>query len=166
MAFDFKFPDVGEGIQEGEVVKWLVKEGDDVKEDQNIVQVETDKAVVDLPSPKTGKILKIYKKEGETIKVGETLVSIGERGEKINVKEENKKTKTEKIKQDTQKKKGSAVVGELEEAPEDEEIEEKTHVVIMKGPTESKKVLALLSVRKKAVELGVDLTKIDGSGKG
>lgn len=168
MAFDFKFPDVGEGIQEGEVVKWLVKEGDDVKEDQNIVQVETDKAVVDLPSPKTGKILKIYKKEGETIKVGETLVSIGEKGEKINAKEE-KKTKNDKadkkIKKETQKKKGNAVVGELEEAPEDEEIEEKTHVAIMKGPTESKKVLALLSVRKKAAELGIDLTKIEGSGK-
>ena len=57
---EFKFPDVGEGITEGEIVKWLVKEGDFVKADQNIVQVETDKAVVDLPSPVSGKILKIY----------------------------------------------------------------------------------------------------------
>ena len=51
MATEFNFPDVGEGITEGEIVKWLVKEGDTVTADQNIVQVETDKAVVDLPAP-------------------------------------------------------------------------------------------------------------------
>ena len=56
---DFKFPDVGEGIQEGEIVKWLVKEGDNVKQDDVIVKIETDKAVVDIPSPASGKISKI-----------------------------------------------------------------------------------------------------------
>ena len=60
MAFEFKFPDVGEGITEGEIVKWLVKEGDKVKENDIIVQIETDKAVVDIPSPKSGKIIKIW----------------------------------------------------------------------------------------------------------
>ena len=58
----FKFPDVGEGITEGEIVEWLVKEGDSINEDQTIVKVETDKAVVDLPSPASGVIVKIYKK--------------------------------------------------------------------------------------------------------
>src|SRR3989344_8202830 len=83
MPFEFKFPDVGEGITEGEIVKWLVNEGDSVKEDQKIVQVETDKAVIDLPSPLSGKILKINKHEGEKVKVGESLVTIGSEKEVI-----------------------------------------------------------------------------------
>jgi len=57
---EFKLPDIGEGLEEGEIVKWLVKEGDVVKADQNIVQIETDKAVADLPSPVSGTILKIH----------------------------------------------------------------------------------------------------------
>src|SRR5262245_52924906 len=78
MAFEFTFPDVGEGIHEGKIVKWLVKEGDAVKADQSIAEVETDKAVVEIPSPKSGKILKITHKEGDVIKVGEVLASIEE----------------------------------------------------------------------------------------
>ncbi|MFH1750681.1 MAG: biotin/lipoyl-containing protein, partial [Candidatus Micrarchaeota archaeon] len=80
MALNFKFPDVGEGIHEGKLVKWLVKEGDQIKEDASLAEVETDKAVVEIPSPKTGFILKTYFKEGDVIKVGQTLVTIGEKG--------------------------------------------------------------------------------------
>ena len=105
MPYEFKFPDVGEGIQEGEIVKWLVKKGDKVKEDQVLGQIETDKAVVDMPSPRSGTILEIRVKEGETVKVGQTLVIIGEKNEKVS----NKEVKVET-------KKGNAVVGSLEEA--------------------------------------------------
>ena len=70
-----KFPDVGEGIHEGDIVKWHVKEGDVIKEDVTLCEVETDKAVVEIPSPKAGTILKLHENEGETIKVGETLVT-------------------------------------------------------------------------------------------
>jgi len=80
MAYDFKFPDVGEGIHEGKIVKWLVKEGEEIKADAALAEVETDKAVVEIPSPKAGKIVKLFHKEGETIKVGEVLVSIEEAG--------------------------------------------------------------------------------------
>jgi len=59
MMKEFKFPDVGEGIHEGKIVKWHVKEGDAVKTDQVLVEVETDKAVVELPSPMTGTVNKI-----------------------------------------------------------------------------------------------------------
>jgi len=83
MAFEFKFPDVGEGITEGEVVRWLVQEGERVKEDQTLVEVETDKAIVELPSPRAGVILKILFQEGQIVKVGQTLVIIGEEGEVI-----------------------------------------------------------------------------------
>lgn len=75
MAFDFKFPDVGEGIHEGKIVKWLVKEGDDVKADQAIAEVETDKAVVEIPAPQAGKLLKIYHAQGEVMKVGEVMAT-------------------------------------------------------------------------------------------
>ena len=60
MAFVFNFPDVGEGIHEGRVVEWLVGEGDSVAEDQALLKVETDKAVVELPSPHTGTVLKLH----------------------------------------------------------------------------------------------------------
>src|SRR3989344_4508138 len=80
MAFAFKFPDVGEGIHEGEIVKWLVKEGDLVKEDQPLVEMQTDKAVVEIPSPKSGKVLKLNFKNGDTVKVGEVLILIEEKG--------------------------------------------------------------------------------------
>ncbi|MBI2920494.1 MAG: 2-oxo acid dehydrogenase subunit E2 [Planctomycetes bacterium] len=73
---DFKLPDIGEGIHEGEVVKWLVKEGDVVKEDQPIVQVMTDKATVEIPSPRPGRIAKIHAPEGKTALVGSVLVTI------------------------------------------------------------------------------------------
>lgn len=82
MAFEFKFPDVGEGIHEGEIVKWRVKVGDSVKEDQPLVEMETAKAIVELPSPKSGTVLALVGKEGEVIHVGATLVAIGEKGEK------------------------------------------------------------------------------------
>ncbi len=86
MAFEFKFPDVGEGIAEGEVVKWHVKEGDRVEEDQVLLEVETDKAVVEIPSPVSGYILKRLVGEGDIIHVGQVMVIIGEEGEGIGVK--------------------------------------------------------------------------------
>lgn len=81
MAKEFRFPDVGEGITEGEVVRWLVQEGDEVKVDQPLAEIETDKAVVEMPSPFAGTVLKLYFKEKDLVKVGQTLVAIGEKGE-------------------------------------------------------------------------------------
>ncbi|MDI6720854.1 MAG: biotin/lipoyl-binding protein, partial [Candidatus Aenigmarchaeota archaeon] len=103
---EFKFPDVGEGITEGEIVKWLVREGDIVKEHQVIAEIETDKAIVEMPSPYSGKILKIHHKEGDTVKVGEVLVTIGEEAAA-----EKKEASKEKY--------TSSVVGQL---PEEETI--------------------------------------------
>src|SRR2546422_5594978 len=81
MAREFKLPDIGEGVHEGEVVKWFVKEGDPVKENDPIVEVMTDKVTVQIPSPVTGKILQLRAKEGEVVKVGSTLIVFGEAGE-------------------------------------------------------------------------------------
>ena len=77
MAFVFNFPDVGEGIHEGRVVEWLVAEGDVVAEDQPLLKVETDKAVVELPSPHTGTVLRLHAASDAAIFVGDPLVTIG-----------------------------------------------------------------------------------------
>ena len=80
MAFDFYMPDIGEGVVEGEIVAWKVKEGDKVRLDQPIVEVMTDKATVELPSPRAGTIAKINYKDGEICPVGKVLVVIDEEG--------------------------------------------------------------------------------------
>ena len=146
MAFEFKFPDVGEGIHEGELVKWLVNEGDFIKEDQAIAKIETDKAIVEIPSPKSGKVLKLHFKEGDTIKVGETLVTIGEEGEKVSVKTPERKT--------------TSVVGELEESEQRLVIPKKEKREIFTG------VLATPLVRALAKELNVDINTVRGTGDG
>ncbi|MFZ5469310.1 MAG: dihydrolipoamide acetyltransferase family protein [Myxococcota bacterium] len=75
-TYEFKLPDIGEGVVEGEIVKWLVKEGDAIAEDQPLVEVMTDKATVTIPSPKKGIVLKTHGGEGEIAKVHGTLVTL------------------------------------------------------------------------------------------
>jgi pyruvate dehydrogenase E2 component (dihydrolipoamide acetyltransferase) len=76
MLFQFKLPDIGEGVVEGEIVKWLVGDGDSVREDQPLVEVMTDKATVEIPSPVAGKVARRHGQEGGTISVGAVLVEI------------------------------------------------------------------------------------------
>ena len=76
MAYEFRLPDIGEGVAEGEVVKWFVAEGDTIKEDAPLVSVLTDKANVEIPSPKSGRIAKLHAAVGEKVKVGGLLVTI------------------------------------------------------------------------------------------
>src|SRR5215468_6985287 len=81
MAYDVKLPDIGEGVAEGEIVRWLVKAGDAVKEDQPLVEVMTDKASVEIPSPRTGTIAALHAEAGAVLPVGSVLVSIALPGE-------------------------------------------------------------------------------------
>ncbi len=78
MALEFKLPDIGEGIAEGEIVKWLVAVGDSVEEHQPIVEVMTDKATVEIPAPQAGKIVELRAKEGEVVPVGHVLFVLGD----------------------------------------------------------------------------------------
>src|SRR5699024_2297431 len=80
MSFEFKLPDIGEGIHEGEIVKWFVKEGDEVKEDDVLCEVQNDKAVVEIPSPVEGTVKKVYVEEGTVATVGETLITFDAEG--------------------------------------------------------------------------------------
>lgn len=81
MTKEFRLPDIGEGVHEGEITKWLVKEGDPIKEEQLFVEVMTDKVTVQLPSPFTGTVLRLLAKEGEVVRVGNPIIVVGEVGE-------------------------------------------------------------------------------------
>lgn len=80
MVFQFKLPDLGEGITEGEIVKWRVAEGESVEEHQIALEVETDKAIVEVPSPRKGRVVKINRAAGEVVRVGEALFEIEAEG--------------------------------------------------------------------------------------
>jgi pyruvate dehydrogenase E2 component (dihydrolipoamide acetyltransferase) len=138
MPFDFKLPDLGEGIVEVELRRWLVKEGDRIAEHQAVAEVETDKAVVELPAPRGGTVARILRREGETVGVGEILLSIVEAGEAA-----------------PERPRSVGIVGVLPEAEED------GHV---KAAETKQDVLATPLVRKLARERGIDLQGIRGSG--
>ena len=81
MAYEFKLPDLGEGLTEGEIARWLVAEGQEVAEDDPLVEIQTDKTTVEIPSPAAGTVARILVAEGEVAPVGAVLVVIGETGE-------------------------------------------------------------------------------------
>ena len=82
MAFEFHLPDIGEGVVEGEIVAWKVKVGDVVTMDQPIVEIMTDKATVEIPSPRAGRIAAINYADGQICPVGQVLLVIDEAGAK------------------------------------------------------------------------------------
>jgi pyruvate dehydrogenase E2 component (dihydrolipoamide acetyltransferase) len=144
MAKQFKFPDVGEGITEGEVVRWLVKEGEEIKSDQPIAEVETDKAIVELPSPYAGTVLKLHAREKDIVKVGQVLITVGEKGEKP------EEARSEAEPAAAQKGRAAAV----ERGP------------ARPAPAGAAGTLATPKVRKIAKDLGLDLAAIPGTGPG
>ena len=77
MAYAFRLPDLGEGLTEGEVARWLVAEGDEIAEDQPLVEIATDKTTVEIPSPAAGTVSRILVAEGAVVPVGTVLVTIG-----------------------------------------------------------------------------------------
>jgi pyruvate dehydrogenase E2 component (dihydrolipoamide acetyltransferase) len=149
MAKQFRFPDVGEGITEGEIVRWLVKEGDEVKADQTLAEIETDKAIVEMPSPYAGMVLKLHFKEKDIVKVGQALVTIGEKGEAATEAE----VPAEKV---ATLQTGAAPASVAATAPASG-----STTAPPGGPTQ-----AIPKVRKFAQELGIDLATIQGTGPG
>ncbi|MDP8911645.1 MAG: 2-oxo acid dehydrogenase subunit E2, partial [Actinomycetota bacterium] len=78
MAYEFKLPDLGEGLTEGEIARWLVSEGEEVAEDDPLVEIQTDKTTVEIPSPAAGTVSRILVDEGNVVPVGTVLVVIGD----------------------------------------------------------------------------------------
>ncbi|MED4015502.1 dihydrolipoamide acetyltransferase family protein [Sutcliffiella cohnii] len=150
MAFEFKLPDIGEGIHEGEIVKWFVKPGDEVNEDDVLMEVQNDKAVVEIPSPVKGKVLELKVDEGTVATVGQTIITFDAPGyEDLKFKGDDHADEAPK-----------------EEAPAPEEANETTSApaatAVKVDP--SRRVIAMPSVRKYAREKGVDIRQVAGTG--
>lgn len=164
MKFTFNFPDLGEGLEEGTIMEWYVKPGQQVKMGDSIVQMETDKVVADIPSPKNGVITDLFGEVGDVIKVGSPLVIIQIEGEVSEQTTEDEKITIEAVSESDDD--AGSVVGTIEVAgkndimaPSDEgekDIEEKTSV--------SRKALATPVARAMAKQMGIDINQIPGSG--
>lgn len=172
--YDFKFSDIGEGLHEGQILKWFFKVGDKVKEGDVLCVVETDKVNAEIPAPVNGVITKLGAEVGQTIHVGETLVMIDDTGKgatpvapapapKAEVKKEPAKPE---VKKEAAEEKGAAVVGEVvvsnDVIASSNEGFENSNVVVASS---NAKVLATPVARKMAADLKVDFSLLKGSGE-
>ena len=169
--FTFRLPELGEGIHEGEIVKWHVQPGDSVEEDQVIMEVQNDKAVVEVPSPVKGKVIELKVTEGTVSVVGDPLIEFEVEGEIPNLPDHGH---------------GSAPAAEAAPAPAADKMEPGCDIgsqvsananqaletpmaqataTAVAAPIDRKHVLATPSVRKYAREKGVQLTLVPGTGK-
>ncbi|OZU90460.1 branched-chain alpha-keto acid dehydrogenase subunit E2 [Virgibacillus indicus] len=156
MAYVFKLPDIGEGIHEGEIVKWFVKEGDEVKEDDELCEVQNDKAVVEIPSPVEGTVKKIHVEEGTVAIVGDSLITFDAEGYES---AEDDSSEEEPSKEEPSKEEPSK-----EEPKEEKQTTEKTDKTDESG-SDDKRVIAMPSVRKYARDNDVKIQDVTGSGK-
>jgi pyruvate dehydrogenase E2 component (dihydrolipoamide acetyltransferase) len=186
MAREFRLPDIGEGLTEAEIVRWVVPVGGSVGVDETVVEVETDKAVVEIPSPYAGVVLHHGAAEGEIVEVGEVLVVVGDEGEAWPPSAEGEPVDTGTAPEDEPeeefdqpepasegqpaavegieptadggKPEAAPIVGTLSDEAEElpSRSEQITDIVT--------RVKALPLVRRLARDLGVDLATIDGSG--
>jgi pyruvate/2-oxoglutarate dehydrogenase complex dihydrolipoamide acyltransferase (E2) component len=139
VAYEFRLPDLGEGLTEAEIARWLVAEGEEVREDQPLVEVQTDKTTVEIPSPREGTVLKVLVGEGDVAPVGAVLVVIGEEGEQL-----------------------LRAVEDPEAAPRDADDGGPLVSVVPSDPAEA--IRATPAVRRLAKELGVGLAGLTGTG--
>ena len=151
MTFEFRLPDIGEGVAEGEVVRWFVQEGETVHEDDPLVSVLTDKANVEIPSPRTGKVLKLHAQVGDKVKVGGLLVTIDAAGAA---------TAPARAPSPATSPAGTGARPAAALAPA------ATPAPIGGVPGPSVAPLASPFVRRLAAERGIDLSKVRGTGAG
>jgi pyruvate/2-oxoglutarate dehydrogenase complex dihydrolipoamide acyltransferase (E2) component len=143
VSYEFKLPDLGEGLTEGEIARWLVAEGQEIGEDDPLVEIQTDKTTVEIPSPAAGKVARILVAEGETVAVGTVLVVIGEDGAAPSPDEQPRA--------DEAPQKEAAAASDVSPG-------------LAPGHAAPARVRATPLVRRLAQELGVDLETLDGSG--
>jgi pyruvate/2-oxoglutarate dehydrogenase complex dihydrolipoamide acyltransferase (E2) component len=146
VASAFRLPDLGEGLTEGEVARWLVSEGQEIREDDPLVEIQTDKATVDIPSPYEGTVLRILVAEGDVVPVGTELVLIGAPGEDVG----------DEISSDTSLHVSSPPGGADDSASNN----------LSQASGAPTRVQATPVVRRIAQELGIELAAIAGTGPG
>ncbi|WP_226534592.1 dihydrolipoamide acetyltransferase family protein [Fictibacillus halophilus] len=162
MAYEFKLPDIGEGIHEGEIVKWFVKAGDTIKEDDILLEVQNDKAVVEIPSPVDGKILELKVDEGTVSVVGDVLLTIEAEGE---IPADAHGGSDEAPEQPKAEEEKEVTADQAKENEKPEAKTDKTEDTAKEEPADdTKRVIAMPSVRKYAREKEVDIRKVQGSG--
>jgi len=205
MTIEFELPDTGEGVTEGQFLEWLIEEGDEVEEDQAVAEVETDKAVVDVPAPADGVIEQLKVEPGDTVDVGEVIMILddGSSGEESQETEEETEEQVEESDQKEEKsespdysssdedvlvlpkvrklaeekdvdltsiKTGERITREevLEAAGKTKKSEKPPQETEGAGGTkhDSEEVLATPAVRKLAREKEVDISEVEGSGRG
>ena len=154
MVYEFKFADIGEGVHEGEILEWHIKEGDIIEVEQVLLEVHTEKVNTEITSPVGGKVLSLEKKVGDIIKVGETLVKI-DTDQKTQQKSKEKSSKTElepiiKTKDDSL----------FTPSQEFKRVIPKKQV----QTSTSTRVLASPAVRQRARTAGIDLSQVEGTG--
>ncbi|MDQ0160091.1 dihydrolipoamide acetyltransferase family protein [Alkalibacillus salilacus] len=154
MAFEFKLPDIGEGIHEGEIAKWFINAGDEIQEDDVLCEVQNDKAVVEIPSPVEGTVSDVHVDEGEVATVGQVIVTIDAEGYEDQGSDESESDDAEEQKEDKE-----------EQKEEKSEAKESTTQNRGESDDEGERVIAMPSVRKYARENDVNIQKVQGSGK-
>lgn len=164
MAYSFKLPDIGEGVHEGEIVQWLVKPGDFVKEDQAIVEIMTDKVTAEIPAPVSGVITELNGKAGEIIRVGSVIAVFDQSGSATKSAPAEQAASAPESKAAAAPAATSSAVASS--GGQDKPANGKSGGVAVQGrPSgDAGKVLAAPATRKLARELGIDLSQIAGSG--
>ncbi len=167
MKYLFKFPDIGEGLTEGKIFKWYVEKGQDVKAGDPLVEMETDKVVADIPSPKSGTVIKTYGNIGDTVQVGSVIIELeiaGVDGEAAQaVAQEKPAGKTEHQVEE----KNFGVVGTIESAGEGAYLpssNEGLQSMPETGAPAPRKVLSTPVARAMAKDRGLDINQIKGTG--
>lgn len=176
---EFKLPELGEDIEGGDIIAIAVKKGETVKKEQTLMEIETDKAVIELPSPVDGSISDLHVKEGETVKIGQLLVTFYSNGDEQSTKNtKQQESVTEESSDDRPIEEEIKVDKKSKETtePQDDVIEntENDNNIIEinnegETPTQSniaQMVPASPSVRRLAREIGVDVSRVQGTGPG
>lgn len=171
MAFEFKLPDVGEGIHEGEIVRWLVKEGDEIQEDQPLVEVQTDKAMVEIPSPVKGTVSKLHFSDGDIVEVGSVIITIAADGATSGA---DPAPAASPPQIDAGEDQAAAAVAQSYRAAGPESASTPAPVAtptaaaatVGAAPSAGRRALATPATRRLARELGVDINQVTGTGPG
>ncbi|MBP7310775.1 MAG: 2-oxo acid dehydrogenase subunit E2 [Candidatus Cloacimonetes bacterium] len=167
MKYMFKFPDIGEGLEEGKIIEWYVEKGQSILSGDPLVKMETDKVVTDIPSPKSGIISQRFGGIGETVKVGSALVEIDMPGVEGAAAQAEAQQEIKAPSAEVVEEKGFGVVGTIEVAgdgaylPSSGEGMEAAVTAIEEKP---RKVLATPVARAMAKERGIDINEVTGTG--
>lgn len=165
MAYEFKFPDVGEGITEGTLVSWDVEKDSEVKVDQSVAHVETDKAVVEIPSPVSGTVKELRGEKGDTLNVGDVFMIIETEGEESSTSQNDSSTISQRESVEEENSSQDVSTSEKKVSGENvsqQNVDEKT---VSSTSTTSSQILAMPGVLHEAKKRGIDISSITPSGK-